>query len=175
MRVVEQYLLVFDFDLARAGAAYDDWQSYAGYDGWIARADRHWEVVFKSIYRVASADHPDQSHIYAGPPRGAFISGNLDPTPPRDDFRFVGYDAGTYYDRYGHYSLLLHHVSRYPSAWTLNKHKLFDRADDAIALVESWLAWTPENPGDKEIVDTDDEYRAFAMFAAPPLPRVSLE
>ena len=172
MRTVEQYLLIVDFNLSKAGPAYDGWQSYAGYDGWIARADEHWDRVFKSVHRVASIEDRHPSDIYAGTPRGAYISGRLETVPPRESFKFVGYDAGTYYDRYGHYSLLLHHVSRHPANWTLNAHRLFDRPEDAAALVDWWLAWAPADPQAREVVAPDDEYRPFAVFAAPTLPVV---
>lgn len=174
MQKVEQYLLIVDFDLPETLEASGSWRSYAGFDGLAVRANQRWEPLLKSSFRVAQLkQHPDA--LPSGPLRGAYISGELDDTPPRGDFRFVGYDAGMYFDAYGHYSILLHHVSRHPGEWVLNSHKLFDRADDAAALVNWWLAWTPNDPQAKETVAPDDEYRPFAVFAAPPLPEVSIQ
>lgn len=173
MEAVELYLLITDFDLA----SQPEWRSYAGFDGLEVRADRHWEPLLKTTFRVEQVKHRAQLKygdraVPSGPTRGAYVSGRLDDSPPREDFHFVGYDAGMYFNSYGHYSLLLHHVSRHPAEWQLNAHKLFDRAEDATALVDWWLAWTPDHPGEKETVQWDDEYRPFAVFAAPPLPEV---
>jgi hypothetical protein len=169
MTPVERYLMIVDFDLSKTPAVYAEWRSYSGFDGWVLRDSSHWEPLLKSLRRVEQVKQRSKGMIL-GAPRGAYLSGRLDISPPREDFRFVGYDAGMYFDSYGHYSLLLHHVSRHPGDWVLNEHKLFNRAEDAMALVESWLAWTPEDAGEKETVDPDDDHRPFAIFAAPPLP-----
>jgi hypothetical protein len=171
MQSIAQYLLIVDFDLSQAPEAYEGWQSYAGFDGWVVRANQHWEPLLRSLHRVPRVEERSNGMI-EGPARGAYISNHLDTTPPMEGFTFLGFDAGMYFNEYGHYSLLLHYVSRHRGGWELNKHMLFDRADDAGRLIDTWLAWTPEIPDDKEGVAPGDIYQPFAVFASPPLPHV---
>jgi hypothetical protein len=171
MKQVEQYLMIVNFDLSEAPAAYEGWQVYAGFDGWILRGNRKWEALVKGIGTVERSRTRSRGSI-SGHPRGIFLTSNVNASTPRDDFRFVGFDAGFFHDEHGHYSLLLHYVSRHPGDWFLNEHKLLTRAEDAASLVDNWMAWTPDNPDDKEAVEPGDNYRPFAVFAGPSLPEV---
>ena len=147
--------------LTTSGSAWPT--GYAGVDGWIA-------AMSVDINEVLSAERPVEiGEDFRGNEWRVLFVSDSHAVPDAPGFTKLGYDAAWLDEEtLSVYSLVAHFLLNNRPAgevgFPLNRHRLFDRQEDAKRLIEEWKRWHPTNPGDKEVLAAGAQLRAFAIY-----------